>query len=167
MPVTAQAERHARITAFLAAAVRGWVNHRRLGGMLLHAPAETGEAAGRREPDVVYLGPATAPHWGERFAHGPADLVVEVVRPGAGTGDRQEKFREYALSEVAEYWRIDPERQTAEVHALSRTGVYEPVPAGDPPRMRSVVLPGLWIDPAWLWSEHPDPSDAFAAWGLT
>ncbi|HSU17826.1 Uma2 family endonuclease [Longimicrobium sp.] len=164
--VAALEEERARITAFLAAALRGWINHQKLGGVLLHAPEPMQREGGRREPDVVYLGPATVQHWGVRFEHGPADLVVEVVGPGSQAGDRQEKLREYALEEVAECWWVDPARRTAEVHTLAASGAYEPVPAGDPPRMRSVVLPGIWIDPAWLWAELPDEAKAFEAWGL-
>jgi len=166
VPVTPPSKEHLRITAFLLAALRGWVNRKRLGGIVLHAPAHLKLQRSSREPDVIYLRPATMERWDDRHVEGPADLVVEVVSPESRVRDRREKFREYESAGVAEYWLIDPVQRTAEVFALSPNGMFEPVPAGDPPRMRSVVLPGLWIDPEWLWSDVPDEWKAFEAWGL-
>jgi Uma2 family endonuclease len=166
VPVTPPSKEHLRITAFLLAALRGWVNRKQLGGIVLHAPAHIKLERSSREPDVIYLRPATMERWGERYVEGPADLVVEVVSAESRTRDRREKFREYEMAGVAEYWLIDPAQRTAEVYALSPDQVFEPVPAGDPPRITSTVLPGLWIDHAWLWSDVPDEWKAFEAWGL-
>jgi len=166
VPVTPPSKEHLRITAFLLAALRGYVNRKKLGGIVLHAPAQMKLQRSGREPDVIYLRPETMERWGERFVEGPADLVVEVVSRESRTRDRLEKYREYAEAGVAEYWLIDPQQKTVEVYALSDSGAYEPVRAGDPSRATSVVLPGLWIDPAWLWSEMPDEWKAYEAWGL-
>jgi Uma2 family endonuclease len=166
VPMTPPSKEHLRITAFLLAALRGYVNRKKLGGIVLHAPAQMKLERSGREPDVIYLCPQTMERWGERFVEGPADLVVEVVSPESRFRDRREKFREYQDAGVAEYWLIDPEQRTAEVYARSDAGVFAPVPAGDPARLRSVVLPGLWIDPDWLWSELPDEWVAYEAWGL-
>jgi Uma2 family endonuclease len=164
--VTPPSKEHLRITAFLLAALRGYVNRKKLGGIVLHAPAQMKLARSGREADVIYLRPETMERWGERFVEGPADLVVEVVSRESRTRDRFEKFREYEAAGVAEYWLIDPMQKTVEVYALSGNGVYEPVPLDDAARPTSVVLPGLWIDPAWLWSEMPDEWKVYEAWGL-
>jgi Uma2 family endonuclease len=166
VPMTPPSKEHLRITAFLLAALRGYVNRKKLGGIVLHAPGQMKLERSGREPDVIYLRPATMERWGERFVEGPADLVIEVISPESRTCDRREKFREYQVAGVAEYWLIDPAQRTGEVYALSSGGVYERVPAGDPPRMRSVVLQGLWLDLAWLWSDEPDEWMVYEAWGL-
>jgi len=166
VPVTPPSKEHLTITAFLLAALRGYVNRKKLGGIVLHAPAQMKLERSGREPDVIYLRPETMSRWGERYVEGPADLVVEVVSPESRSRDRREKFREYQVAGVTEYWLIDPVQRTGEVYTLAPSGVYERVPAGAPPRLNSVVLPGLWIDPAWLWSEMPDEWVAYEAWGL-
>jgi Uma2 family endonuclease len=81
--------------------------------------------------------------WGERYVDGPADLVIEVVSPESRVRDRREKFREYQVAGVAEYWLIDPMQKTGEVYALSPSGVYERVAQGDPPRPRQPYFDGL------------------------
>jgi Uma2 family endonuclease len=166
VPVTPPTKEHLRITAFLLSALRGWVNRKQLGGIVLHAPAHIKLQRSSREPDVIYLRPSTMERWGDRNVEGPADLVVEVVSAESRTRDRREKFREYEMAGVEEYWLIDPAERTAEVYALSPSGVFEPVSAGDPPQIKSVVLPGLWIDHAWLWSDMPDEWKVYEVWGL-
>lgn len=166
VPMTPPSKEHLRITAFLLAALRGYVNRKKLGGIVLHAPAQMKLERSGREPDVIYLRPETMERWGERFVDGPADLVVEVVSRESRTRDRREKFGEYERAGVREYWLIDPEARTADIFVLSAERVYEAAPAGDPPLMRSTVLPGLWLDPEWLWSEAPDEWRVYEAWGL-
>ncbi|HEX8906820.1 MAG TPA: Uma2 family endonuclease, partial [Longimicrobiaceae bacterium] len=94
VPVTPPSKEHLRITAFLLAALRGYVNRKRLGGIVLHAPAQMKLQRSGREPDVIYLRPASMQRWGERYVDGPADLVIEVVSPESRVRDRREKFRE-------------------------------------------------------------------------
>lgn len=67
---------------------------------------------------------------------------------------------------VREYWIIDPDAETTEVYRLSQSNTYALVSLGDPPRATSQVIPGLWIDPAWLWAKRPDQWAAYREWGL-
>ena len=131
-----------------------------------HAPFQMKLSRSSREPDVVFIGEGSLHRLGAAFLDGPADLAVGVVSPDSRTRDRTEKFREYEQEGVREYWLVDPMRQQAEVHRLNASGRYELVPMGDPPRLRSGVIPGLWIDPAWLWAEEPDEWVAYREWGL-
>lgn len=49
----------------------------------------------------------------EMHLEGPADLVVEIVSPESRLRDRGEKFAEYELAGVSEYWLLDPELRRA------------------------------------------------------
>ncbi|HEX2203567.1 MAG TPA: Uma2 family endonuclease [Longimicrobium sp.] len=166
VPMTPPSEEHAEISAFLLAALRGYVNRKRLGGRVLHAPFQMKLESSGREPDVLYIGEESRHRFKRVFLDGPADLAIEIVSPDSRTRDRTEKFREYEQAGVREYWLIDPLQRAAEVYRLSGSGVYGPVPLGEPPRLRSEVIPGLWIDPAWLWADEPDEWVAYEEWGL-
>ncbi len=88
-------------------------------GRVFFAPLRVRTVEGSiREPDVVFL-------TSERIhdVHTPpdgADLVAEVVSPGAETRTRdlEHKRQEYAQAGIEEYWIIDPETQTVTVLTL-------------------------------------------------
>jgi Uma2 family endonuclease len=81
-----------------------------------------------REPDIAFLSREHGDRRGEQF-WGVPDLVVEVISArtdrssGTERTDRREKFEEYALAGISEYWLVDPNRRTIEVYFL-REGVY-------------------------------------------
>lgn len=160
-------EQHAAITTFLAAVIRGYVKRKGLGGRVYHAPFQVrlGPRSGR-EPDVLYVAEENLHRFRRTFVDGPADLAVEVVSPESRERDCVVKFREYQQAGVREYWLVDPAERTAQVFRLVAGHAYELVPPGTPPRLRSDVVPGLWIDVEWLWSEDPDEWVAYKAWGL-
>jgi Uma2 family endonuclease len=165
VPVTPPSDEHARISLFLAEILSGFVTRTRVGGRVRHAPFQMKLASSAREPDVLYASPDKADRFQRLYLDGPADLIVEVVSPESRTRDRREKFREYALAGVREYWLVEPLKRSCEVFRLSGSA-FEPVPAADPSRIESGVLPGFWIDLEWLWMEEPDMWIAFEAWGL-
>ena len=71
------------------------------------------------EPDICYFGPAQAATIQPELLYYPApDLVVEVLSKSTKKNDREVKFEDYAAHNVAEYWIIDPTRQTVEVFTL-------------------------------------------------
>lgn len=67
----------------------------------------------------------------------------------------EEKHAEYEAAGVPEYWVIDPRplRRTFDAYTLSQAGEYEEIAPDELGRIRSVAIPGLWVDPAWLWSD--------------
>jgi hypothetical protein len=112
-------------------------------------------SAGLRSP--IYWSCATlsgtcSPSAGSR---GPADLVIEIASEGDPGFDIREKLPRYKQAGIEEIWLIDPFQRTLQAHSR-REGDYEvlTLPTG---RLASQVLPGFWLDVAWLWQE-PLPS---------
>ncbi len=128
-------------------------------GLVLFAPflMKTGPDLPGREPDILFITKENLSRLRENYLDGPADLAVEIVSPESRGCDRETKFREYARGGVREYWLIDPPRKQAEFYQRSAEGVYEPLPVGADGIIRSVVLPGFWLDVEWLW-QRPLPS---------
>jgi Uma2 family endonuclease len=89
-----------------------------------------------------------------------------VVSPESRVRDRRTKYREYEQAGIREYWLIDPLERTAKVYRLTSEGSYALAETGEPPRLRSEVIPGLWIDPEWIWAEEFDDWTAYREWGL-
>jgi Uma2 family endonuclease len=166
VPMSPVSDRHQDIVDFLAALLRHLVEETDAGIVRTSQVAmHIGRTA--RVPDILFL---AAEHLGRRkptFVDGPADLVVEVASPESRGRDRGEKFYEYEQAGVAEYWLIDPARETVDVFRLDARGQYEAVSGPAAPRLESSVLPGFWIDPAWLWSEPmPKLKHVLKEWGL-
>jgi Uma2 family endonuclease len=113
-----------------------------------------------REPDVLFVAREHLDRITATWIEGPADLVIEIVSDESVRRDRVEKLAEYAAAGVREYWVFDPRprRRDAAFHRLTEKGRYEPIPPDAAGRLHSSVLPGFWLDPAWLWQEPlPDP----------
>ncbi|GAB4411714.1 MAG: Uma2 family endonuclease [Bacteroidia bacterium] len=71
------------------------------------------------EPDICYWAPEKADTFEEETLRHPApDLVVEVLSQSTEPRDRGIKFQDYPAHGVAEYWIVDPRRQTVEAHRL-------------------------------------------------
>jgi len=117
-----------------------------------------------REPDVFYVSRARRGLITSRWFQGGPDIAIEVVSPGSVREDRVRKFEEYERAGVDEYWLVDPRpfQNTAEFYRLA-SGIYQPVELPDG-RFISSVLPGFWLDVAWL-RQDPLPSyrDALTA----
>jgi Uma2 family endonuclease len=71
------------------------------------------------QPDVLYVSPDHADRIGEQEIEGAPDLVMEVVSPSTSHRDVFDKKRLYETHGVREYWIVDPDSETVEVHALS------------------------------------------------
>jgi Uma2 family endonuclease len=166
LPMSPTSDQHQDIVEFLAALMRYLAEETDAGIVRTSQIAmHIGETA--RLPDILFL---SAEHLGRRhdtFIEGPADLVIEVVSPESRARDRGEKFYEYEQAGIAEYWLIDPLRETVDLYRLGRDGRYVSVAAHPTDRMESVVLNGFWVDPGWLWSEPiPKLNRVLKAWGL-
>jgi Uma2 family endonuclease len=71
------------------------------------------------QPDVLYVSPARADRIGEQEIDGAPDLVMEVVSPSTSHRDVFDKKRLYETHGVREYWIVDPDSETVEVHTLT------------------------------------------------
>jgi hypothetical protein len=77
---------------------------------------------------------------------------VEVLSKESVTRDTRKKFAEYEQAGVREYWIADPREHKRSLTMYHRTpdGTYQSIPVDAEGRCASVVLPGLWLRPAWL-----------------
>ncbi len=153
-PVRAE---HQRVVRFLTFLLQGYCTKRALGCEVLNGPAGVRLAPEViREPDIFVLA-AEAVEKAQGF---PVEarplLVVEVVSPSTRTLDLVEKPYDYAHAGIPEYWVVDRERRHFYFHVLSDAGYR--VDVYQEGRVHSRVLPGFWLDVAWLWRE-PLPSE--------
>ncbi len=134
-------------------------------GIVQIAPFEMRLSDGNAwEPDILVLLRENLPRLSEERLEGPADLVIEIVSRSSVAHDRDRKFRAYEAGGVRECWLIDsrPNRQRADFYRLDEQGNFRLFGTEDDERINSVVLPGFWFKPAWLWAaETPEPLTAF------
>ncbi len=150
--------RHQQVQAFLTTLLSLFVDYFGL-GQLLPAPFEMRLARSAREPDLLFIATANLDRLDAQRLRGPADLVVEIISPESVARDRAEKFDEYQAAGVREYWVIDVRsgQERADFWLLDATGRYRAVLPDANNVIHAAVLPGFWLDVAWLW-QNPLPS---------
>jgi Uma2 family endonuclease len=95
----------------------------------------------------------------KQWHEGAADFGLEVLSESSTTRDLREKLHEFEMAGLPEYVVADGRERggTFLWHRLGRNmkyGLTEPDAQG---RYHSEVLPGFWLDPAWL-QEEPFPN---------
>ncbi|GHT65722.1 hypothetical protein FACS1894110_08180 [Spirochaetia bacterium] len=99
------------------------------------------------EPDIVVV--CDASKLDDRGCNGAPDLVIEILSPSTAGNDCVAKFNNYLKAGVREYWILDSETRTVQVHILDQgkytTAVYEADEKKTEPIPIS-VLPGCEID---------------------
>jgi Uma2 family endonuclease len=123
--------RHNSAVMLLGTLLNVFVNEREL-GMVVVEKALIELTRNSYEPDICYFGPAKAATITPDLLYYPApDFVVEVLSKSTRKNDREIKFEDYAAHGVAEYWIIDPVRQTiepftvdADTEAYAAVGVF-------------------------------------------
>ncbi|MBI3455476.1 MAG: Uma2 family endonuclease [Candidatus Rokubacteria bacterium] len=156
--VSPASRRHQALRGFLAAVLIIYVERRALGGVL-GAPflMRLANVPSGREPDVLFVAAEHQDRLRETYLEGPADLVVEIVSPESRLRDRGEKFAEYELGGVREYWLLDPEQRRADFYRLDAEGRYQRAPVDPDGIYRSEVLPGFGLRVAWCWQAPLPP----------
>jgi Uma2 family endonuclease len=119
-----------------------------------------------RAPDLIFVATEHLARLHDTFLEGPADVAVEVISPGSGYRDREEKFKEYERGGVREYWLLDPQRREAAFFLLGEDRRNHSIPLEEGGVFRSQVLAGWWIKVEWLWQPHPKLLDVLREWGL-
>jgi len=144
-------DRHEDLFLFLSTLFRAYLDER--GGGLVRGSRYPMRLDSRwsPEPDLLVVRDENRHRMGPQRLEGPADLVIEIASEGDPKLDAREKLPRYREAEIPEIWLIDPFDHR--VHVETRTdGSYKTadLPTG---RLVSTVVPGFWIDVAWLWQE--------------
>jgi Uma2 family endonuclease len=150
--------RHQRISDFLLIVIKAYVETRGL-GEAISAPFQmkTGPDLPGREPDLLFVATPNLKRLESTHLRGPADLAVEVISPESRLRDRGEKFAEYELGGVREYWLVDPELERADFYTLGEDGRFRRLETDENLVFRSLVLPNFWLNVQWLWQDPLPP----------
>jgi len=156
--LTPASRRHQELANFLTAVLRAFVETKGL-GIVISAPFQmkTGPDLPGREPDLLFISKDHLHTLKETYLEGPADLVIEIVSPESRLRDRGEKFAEYEIGGVREYWLLDLDERRADFYVLGSDGRYERKVADQEGIYRSQVIPGFWLVIDWLWQEPLPP----------
>ena len=116
---------HQFIARLVFLQMHGFVEQARL-GIVMSAPTRVRISERHfREPDVLFVSQANSRRRQEQFWE-TADLVVEIISPDDPDRDFVDKRRDYAAAGIAEYWIIDPRKDSIQVLHL-RDGEYPEV----------------------------------------
>jgi Uma2 family endonuclease len=144
-------ELHQALAGFLYHALLAFVTRGGL-GIVPFPPLRVRVPGGRyREPDVLFLRKDNFRLRSNRIWKG-ADIVMEVVSgdPKDRKRDYEDKLRDYAATNVAEYWIVDFERKKVVVHRLEAERYAIHGEFGPGHEATSVLLPGFSVDVAEL-----------------
>ena len=110
---------HQRLVRKLIRAVDDYLRSSNVEGELFFAPMDVHLASDTVvQPDVLYVSPDRTDRIGEQEIDGAPPLVMEVVSPSTSHRDVFDKKRLYERHGVREYWIVDPDSETVEVHVL-------------------------------------------------
>lgn len=158
---------HNRIDLFLVSVLGIYIQTHKLGEIFNNVLMRLQATTSARLPDLMFISKARAEQLRHTYMDGAADLAVEIISPESVDRDKSDKFSEYQIAGVREYWIIDPINRMAEFYELGSDRRYYPVPLCDG-AFRSTVVPGFWLKPNWLWQDPlPDTLDVLRELGIT
>ncbi|MDI6886248.1 MAG: Uma2 family endonuclease [archaeon] len=125
-------------------------------GVICPAPFQmkTGRDLPGREPDIIFVREENLSMLKNTYLEGPADLVIEIVSEESRLRDRGEKFAEYEIGGVKEYWVLDPDLKRADFFILKERR-YERRVEDEHGVYHSEIIQGFWIRGEWLWNPPP------------
>jgi Uma2 family endonuclease len=148
--------RHDDVAGFVRGLMRYYARRKRLGRVL--GPDTLVHLATCRKfaPDIFFIRQARVRRsLSEKQFEGAPDLVVEILSPSNRDEDLNDKRPAYRKAGVREIWLIDPDSREAVIDRKRKRG-YTTTQSSEG-RLTSAVLPGFWLDLAWVWSEEiPD-----------
>lgn len=160
---------HQDLNGFLITLLRIYVRRKNLGWVrtapfLMRLPM----LSRGREPDLLFVSSSRMDIVKDNYLDGAADLAVEIVSKESIERDRSDKFIEYKISGILEYWLIDPLRKRADFYQLDTKGHYELILGGRSGTYHSKVLPGFFLKIEWFWQDPlPDELDVLSELGIS
>jgi Uma2 family endonuclease len=122
-------------------------------GMVLLAPCDVMLPDGIAtpvEPDVMFFRKGNQPTRESIYFAGVPDLLSEILSSETYDRDRTIKLKAYEDAGVPEYWLVDPESRTVEVHVLESGKYVERSRGGVGDAIGSAALPGFRVNVAGL-----------------
>jgi len=110
----------------------------------------------RRIPDLQVI-LKDNPHYTPNGMNGPADIVIEVVSQESTARDYNDKFVEYLLGGVREYWILDYLIQETRFFRLNDDHRYELQPLDQNGNYRTPLLPKFVLHIPTSWSDDFPP----------
>jgi Uma2 family endonuclease len=102
------------------------------------------------QPDILVV--CDSSKLGKGSVNGPPDLVIEIVSPSNTLQELFAKFQVYLNAGVREYWMIEPEQKTVQVHVLENGHYISSICTKDAV-IPVTILPPLSIDLKTIWGE--------------
>jgi Uma2 family endonuclease len=136
--------RHQKVQMNLAAILHTCARTHALGDVFVTPTGVilgTGDAREVVEPDVLFVAQARRDIIKPHAIEGAPDLVVEILSPGTANRDRGYKRALYARYGVGEYWLVDTDAGTIEVHG----GIAPPRICTRRDSLQTPLLPGLTL----------------------
>ena len=98
------------------------------------------------EPDIVFFGNEKAAKLESETMKFPVpDFVVEVLSKSTAKRNRGVKFEDYASHGIAEYWIIDPGKESVEQYLVNNNGEFELALKSSSGEIKSEVIDGFEI----------------------
>ena len=146
---------HLDLTGFLYRVFADFVDRHEL-GRVLHGDftVRLGRRRSRRVPDLMFVAREREHLITDTYLDGPPDLAIEVVSRDSVARDWREKYLDYQAAGVREYWVVNPLSERFEAYRLTERpkGARFKRIKETADRVNSVVLPGFFVRPSWLWS---------------
>jgi Uma2 family endonuclease len=134
---------HQRIIINLIRILDPFIQTRKL-GLLLASPVGVVLSQTRVvQPDLLFVAKSRESIVHEDAVHGAPELLIEVLSPSTASLDRGRKLKAYEASGVREYWIVDRDARTVEVHGFGRSPKLRVLQTGQ--SFQSDVLPGLTV----------------------
>jgi Uma2 family endonuclease len=143
---------HAKLCQFLEGILSGYVQHRMLGEVAGREISVRLDSKRRRLPDVLFIANERLGNLREKHLDGAPNLALEIVSEDSVDRDWRDKYSEYAQAGVQEYWVVDPLYQRVEAYTLADNKQYQAIAPVDG-KIASVVVPGFYLRPQWLWQK--------------
>ncbi len=106
------------------------------------------------QPDIFFISNENRKLITEDNIKGAPGLIVEILSPSTAYSDLVEKKELYEAFGVREYWIVDPKKERIDIFVLQKGKYHLQERAERTGKIQSVLLKGLSIDLAVLFSEE-------------
>jgi len=142
--------RHQKILGKLFLLLSAYIEKRDLGEVYVSPLDTVFDPNNVLQPDILFISKARLADLARERIEGAPDVVVEILSPSTFHKDLRRKMAVYSQFGVQEYWIVDPEMKTLELHMRSASGLQLAHRFSANEIFKSPLLEGLQIPVASL-----------------